>query len=281
MLLFVFTMGGVFSYIVIRKPRNLFAPQEIPEAAFGKSIYSEPRPDEIERMKDLATQNATTVEENRVLRAQLECWNRFRRELPGWLRDGKAGMYVAIANGEIVALDGDLWKVYQALRDRDLQDVGIVERIQEQPAGSAAAGYYYYYYFGQRRESGVPSLQVALMSGPDTPHPTPARRLQTEMTVDTGAAISVVSHELFQQLAAIPALPVEIGMLDGSTMVARRAHVWMEITGCPNLAGRIFGPTEIMVADLPHGGALLGWDFLKDFILQINGPRNGIALTLP
>lgn len=281
LILFVFGMGTVFSYIVIRRPRHLFAPQEIPVAAFGKRIYSEENSEDAERMRVLAEQHASTAEENRILKAELECWNLFRRELPKWLREGKSGMFVAITPGEIVALDSDYWTVYQALKEKGPEVFGIVDRIQELPAGSVPAGYYYYYYFGHRRQSGVPSLRVALMSAPSGQNLAPVRRTEIEMTIDTGAAISVISRQMFEQLGGIPALPVEMGMLDGKTVVARRAHVWLEITGCPNLAGRVFGPTEIMVADLPSGTALLGWSFLRDFVLQINGPQSGVALTLP
>ena len=41
--LFVFSMAGVFCFLVICRPRHLFAPEEIPREAFGKSIYAEPK----------------------------------------------------------------------------------------------------------------------------------------------------------------------------------------------------------------------------------------------
>ena len=40
---FVFVMGAVFSFLVIFRPRHLFAPGEIPESAFDRPIYSEGR----------------------------------------------------------------------------------------------------------------------------------------------------------------------------------------------------------------------------------------------
>lgn len=40
--LFIFGMGAFFCYIVACKPRHLFSPGEIPEAAIGKNLFSEP-----------------------------------------------------------------------------------------------------------------------------------------------------------------------------------------------------------------------------------------------
>jgi predicted transcriptional regulator len=44
MILFIFSMGAFFAYLVAFKPRHLYAPTEIPEKAFGKSIYQDPEP---------------------------------------------------------------------------------------------------------------------------------------------------------------------------------------------------------------------------------------------
>ena len=281
LILFVFSMGSVFSYVVIRRPRHLFAPHEIPVAAFGKRIYAEEDSSDADRMRVIAQQHASTAEENRRLKAELECRDLFRKELPKWLRERKGGWFVAIAPGKVIALDPDYLTVAQALKAKGPEVFGIVDRIQELPVGSVPAGYYYYYYFGHRRQSGVPSLQVAIMPAPLSKNLPPLKRTEIEMTIDTGAAISVISRQMFEHLGGIPALPVEMGMLDGRTVVARRAHVWLEIIGCPNLAGKVFGPVEIMVADLPSGTALLGWGFLRNFVLEINGPQSGVALRLP
>ncbi len=41
LLVFILGMGATFCYLVIYKPRNLFSPEEIPEKAYGKSLYSD------------------------------------------------------------------------------------------------------------------------------------------------------------------------------------------------------------------------------------------------
>ena len=43
-IIFIFSMGAFFAYMVAFKPRHLYAPTEIPEKAFGKSIYQDPEP---------------------------------------------------------------------------------------------------------------------------------------------------------------------------------------------------------------------------------------------
>jgi predicted transcriptional regulator len=43
-IVFIFGMGAFFCYLVAFKPRNLYSPSEIPEKAFGKSIYQDPEP---------------------------------------------------------------------------------------------------------------------------------------------------------------------------------------------------------------------------------------------
>jgi predicted transcriptional regulator len=40
-IIFIFCMGGFFFYLVVNRPRHLFAPSEIPESAYGKKIYRE------------------------------------------------------------------------------------------------------------------------------------------------------------------------------------------------------------------------------------------------
>lgn len=42
---FVFAMGGFFCYLVACKPRHLYAPGEIPESAFGTSIFRDENAD--------------------------------------------------------------------------------------------------------------------------------------------------------------------------------------------------------------------------------------------
>ncbi len=69
MILFIFSMGAFFAYLVAFKPRHLYAPTEIPEKAFGKSIYQDPEP--VKRiLKDAqslaADINATQNDKERV-----------------------------------------------------------------------------------------------------------------------------------------------------------------------------------------------------------------------
>jgi len=63
---FVFAMGGFFCYLVAFKPRHLYAPGEIPESAFGTSIYRDDKAEaalakELEEIRARADEGARAV----------------------------------------------------------------------------------------------------------------------------------------------------------------------------------------------------------------------------
>lgn len=64
-IVFIFCMGGFFCYLVAFKPRHLYAPTEIPEKAFGKSIYQDPEPVKriLKEAQSLAIDVSTTQNE--------------------------------------------------------------------------------------------------------------------------------------------------------------------------------------------------------------------------
>ncbi|NVO09336.1 MAG: hypothetical protein HXX16_05165 [Bacteroidales bacterium] len=69
-IIFIFCMGGFFFYLVVNRPRHLFAPSEIPESAYGKKIYRDTVFDEAKTvLKEIKT--AEGIKEREQLVDQL------------------------------------------------------------------------------------------------------------------------------------------------------------------------------------------------------------------
>jgi len=266
MILFIFGMGAVFSYLVIYRPRNLFAPNEIPESAFGKSIYAEVNQEQ---------------RENQILRARLKCRDRYMQDLPQWIQDNeKKGKYVAIADGEVIGFDDDIVKIYDMLRANGGLETGFIEKIRE-IQGPAIVRYYYQYNEFSLGGPGVPpSIPVNMIFSPKGSMSTWSRNCRVvDMVIDTGSSVSVVSPELLKGIELIPSMPMPLLFVSpyGDAYMAQTAYVWIELASMPGNIPGSFGPIQIMIAELRSVTALLGWNFLKDFVLEIDGPKTSIA----
>lgn len=65
-ILFIFGMGGFFCYLVACKPRNLYAPDQIPEGVIDKPLYHEPTTgkDVLKEAQDLVQSLTVSESEN-------------------------------------------------------------------------------------------------------------------------------------------------------------------------------------------------------------------------
>lgn len=96
---FVFGMGAFFCYLVAWKPRNLYAPSEIPEYAYGKAVYRDG--DEAQRETEAAIE-AVEVKAKEQLAAALEPMERQEGEAEGVRQVASAALWQAISSANDV-----------------------------------------------------------------------------------------------------------------------------------------------------------------------------------